>query len=101
MLKLLLCVLSAAVLAALVLQLRQQRQELGYQNSRLHDEIKDQQAKLWNQQLQIAVYTAPNAITQTVSTHDLKMVPQAPLPRGRTHWIDVPKQTPDGRRRGG
>ena len=91
MLKLLLCVLSAAVLAGLVLQLRQQRQELGYQNSRLHDQIKDQQAKLWNQQLQIAVYTAPNAITQTVNTHDLKMVPQAPLPRGRTHWIDVDK----------
>ena len=91
MLKLLICVLSAAVLAALVLQLRQQRQELGHQNSRLHDQIKDQQAKLWNQQLQIATYTAPNAITQTVNTHDLKMVPQAPLPRGRTHWIDVPK----------
>ena len=91
MVKLLLCVLSAAVLAALVLQLRQQRQELGYQNSRLHDQIKDQQARLWNQQLQIAVYTAPNAITQTVTTHDLNMVPQAPLPRGRTHWIDVPK----------
>jgi len=91
MVKLLLCVLSAAVLAGLILQLRQQRQELGYQNSRLHDAIKDQQAKLWNQQLQIAVYTAPNAITQTVKTHDMKMVPQAPLPRGRTHWIDVPK----------
>ena len=91
MLKLLLCVVSAAVLAALVLQLRQQRQELGYQNSRLHDQIKSQQAKLWNQQLQIAVYTAPNAIEQTVTTHDLRMVPQAPLPRGRTHWIDVPK----------
>ena len=89
MLKLLLCVLSAAVLAALVLQLRQQRQELGYQNSRLYDQIKDQQAKLWNQQLQIAICTAPNAITRTVNTHDLKMVPQAPLPRGRTHWIDV------------
>ena len=89
MLKLLLCVFGAAVLATLVLQLRQQRQELGHQNSRLHDQIKDQQAKLWNQQLQIAVYTAPNAITQTVNTHDLKMVPQAPLPRGRTHWIDV------------
>ena len=91
MVKLLLCVLSAAVLAALVLQLRQQRQELGYQNSRLHDQIKAQQSKLWNQQLQIAVFTAPNAITRTVDTHDLKMVPQAPLPRGRTHWIDVPK----------
>ena len=89
MIKLLLCVLSAAILAALVLQLRQQRQELGFQNSRLHDQIKGQQARLWNQQLQIAVYTAPNAIRQTVSNHDLKMVPQAPLPRGRTHWIDV------------
>jgi cell division protein FtsL len=94
MLKLLLCVFGAAVLAALVLQLRQQRQELGHQNSRLHDQIKDQQAKLWNQQLQIAVYTAPNAITQTVNTHDLKMVPQAPLPRGRTHWIDVDTARP-------
>ena len=91
MLKLLLCVLSAAILAGLMLQLRQQRQELGYQNSRLYDQIKDQQAKLWNQQLQIATYTAPNAITQTVKTQDLKMVPQAPLPRGRTHWIDVAK----------
>src|SRR4051812_31904374 len=96
MLKLLLCVLSTAVLAGLVLQLRQQRQELGYQNSRLHDQIKDQQAKLWNQQLQIAICTAPNAITQTVGTHDLKMVPQAPLPRGRTHWIDV-ETTPSAR----
>ena len=97
MLKLLLCVLSAAVLAALVLQLRQQRQELGYQNSRLYDQIKDQQAKLWNQQLQIAICTAPNAITRTVDTHDLKMVPQAPLPRGRTHWIDVDSATPPPR----
>lgn len=89
MVKLLLCVLSAAALAAAVLQLRQQRQELGYQNSRLHDQIKDQQGKLWNQQLQIAVYTAPNAITQTVDNHAIRMVPNSPLPRGRTRWIDV------------
>ena len=75
MLKLLLCVLSLSTVAALVLQLRQQRQELGYQNSRLHDQIKAQQGKLW--------------IRQTVSNHDLKMVPQQPLPRGRTYWIDV------------
>ena len=89
MLKLLLCVLSLSVVAALVLQLRQQRQELGYQNSRLHDQIKAQQGKLWNQQLQIAICTAPNSIRQTVSNHDLKMIPQQPLPRGRTYWIDV------------
>ncbi|HZN69669.1 MAG TPA: hypothetical protein VFB66_30625, partial [Tepidisphaeraceae bacterium] len=74
MLKLLVCVLSLTTVAALVLQLRQQRQELGYQNSRLHDQIKAQQGRLWNQQLQIAVYTAPNSIRQTVSNHDLKMV---------------------------
>ena len=51
-------------------------------------------------QIQIAICTAPNAITRTVDTHDLKMVPQAPLPRGRTHWIDVesPQATRPGRR---
>ena len=89
MLKLLLCVLSIAVLAALVLQLRQQRQELGYQNSRLHDQIKDQQARLWNQQLQIAICTAPNAITRTVDTHDLKMVPRSPLPASASNWAET------------
>ena len=98
MLKLLICILGTAAIAALVLQLRQQRQELGYQNSRLHDQIRDQQARLWSQQLQIAVYTAPNAIQQTVSNHELKMVPEAPLPRGRTYWIDV--NLPSTERRG-
>ena len=45
---------SAALLAACVLQLRQQRQALGYQQAELHDRIKSQQAKLWDQQLRIA-----------------------------------------------
>ncbi len=73
-----------------VLQLRQQRLELGYQSNELHQQIKGQQARLWNQQLQIATYTAPNAITQTVSNHDLKMGPQTPLPAGtKRNWIDV------------
>ena len=89
MLKLVLCILCAAVLAALVLQLRQQRQELGYQNSRLHDQIKDQQAKLWNQQLQIAIYTAPNAIAKTVGDQQLNLVPVTPLPAHSANWIDV------------
>ena len=92
MLKLLLCVITATVLAALVLQLRQQRQELGYQNSRLHDQIKNQQARLWNQQLQIAVFTAPNAIQQTVSNKDLHLVPRGPQIVGKgeaaASWID-------------
>ena len=89
MLKLLLCLLSAAVIAVAVLQLRQQRREIGYQANELHDQIRDQQAKLWDQQLQIAIYTAPNAITQTVSNHDLNLVPQTPLPPGKPNWIDV------------
>jgi len=98
MVKLLICTLSAAALAACVLQLRQQRLEVNYQTAELHDRIREQQAKLWNQQLQIAICTAPNAITKTVDTHDLKMVPQAPLPRGRTHWIDVDSATPPASR---
>ena len=55
----------------------------------MHTKIRGRQAKLWSQQLEIAVYTAPNAITQTVANHDLNLVPQAPLPRGKKHWIDV------------
>ena len=98
MLKLLLCLVCCVLLAVLMLQLRQQRLELNHQANKLHNQIEAQQAKLWNQQLQIAVYTAPNAIRQTVSNHDLKMVPQQSLPRGRTYWIDV-GNTPAPRRR--
>src|SRR5687768_742596 len=88
MLKLTLCMLSGAVLAALTLQLRQQRRELGYQNSQIHAQIRAQQAKLWDQQLQIAICTAPNAIQQTVDGHDLNLVPQS-LPAGQRNWTDA------------
>jgi len=54
MVKLLICTLSAAALAACVLQLRQQRLQINYQTAELHDQIREQQARLWNQQLQIA-----------------------------------------------
>ena len=96
MLKLLICLFGAAGLAVTVLQLRQQHLELGYQNAELHEQIRSHQGKLWDQQLQIATFTAPNAIANTVNAHDLKMVPQAPLPRGRTHWIDVPRASTQG-----
>src|SRR2546423_5747567 len=89
MLKLLLCLSSAMLLAVLMLQLRQQKLELNHQANRLHSQIESQQAKLWNQQLQIAVYTAPNAIEKTVGAHQLKLVPQSPLPAGKANWIDV------------
>ncbi len=90
MIKLLLCLTTSLCLAVLVLQLRQQRLELGYQANQLHNRIEDQQAKLWNQQLQIAMYTAPNAISKTVGEHAIHMVPQSPLPANKAvNWIDA------------
>ena len=89
MLKLLLCLVLSTAIAVLLLQLRQQRLELNYQANKLHAQIEHSQAKLWNQQLQIAVYTAPNAISKTVGDRELKMVPQTPLPAVRTNWIDA------------
>ena len=89
MVKMLICLLSAMGLAVMTLQLRQQRLELNYKISQLHREIESHQAKLWNQQLQIAMYTAPNAIAKTVGDHQLKVVPRAPLRTGRASWIDV------------
>lgn len=79
MLKILLTLLLATTIGVVLLQLRQQRLEINYQNNKLHRQIEAAQAKLWNQQLQIAAYTAPNAIYQTVHTDDLKMVPRTPL----------------------
>ena len=76
MLKLLICLLSATALAGVMLQLRQQRLELAYETADLHDQIRGQQSRLWNQQLSIAACTAPNAISQTVDTQGLKLVPQ-------------------------
>jgi hypothetical protein len=80
MLKVLICLFSAAALAASILQLRQQRLELDYQNAELHEQIRSHQARLWDQQLQIAAFTAPNAIANTVNAQNLKLVPrQQPL----------------------
>ena len=89
MIKLVICLFSAALVSVCVLQLRQQNLQLGHQCNQLHTKIRGRQAKLWSQQLQIAVYTAPNAISQTVANHDLKLVPQTPPPAGKPNWIDV------------
>jgi cell division protein FtsL len=89
MLKLLLCLASGLALAVMMLHLRQQKLELNHQANQLHNRIEAQQAKLWNQQLEIAVFTAPNAITHTVDNHDLKMVPRSPLPAKTANWIDA------------
>ena len=94
MLKLLICLLSGLAISIALLQLRQQRLELSYQSNKLHSQIEHSQAKLWNQQLQIAVYTAPNAISKTVGEQKLNMVPEAPLPNQKARWID-PQHNPD------
>jgi len=82
MLRLLICLISAAFLGFFMLQLRHQQLELGYETAGLHEKIKNQQGKLWNQQLQIAVYTAPNAIERTVKDGRIEMVPQFNATRG-------------------
>ena len=89
MLKLTLCLVCSVLLAVLMLHLRQQRLELNHQANRLHNQIENQQAKLWSQQLEIAVYTAPNAISQTVSGRELNLVPQSPARTGTSNWIDT------------
>ena len=89
MLKLLICLFSALLISVALLQLRQQRLELNFQTNRLHGQIERQHGKLWDQQLQIAVYTAPNAISKTVGDHSLRLVPQSPGRAKVTNWIDV------------
>lgn len=79
--KLLVCIVCGLVLAVGVLQLRQQNRELAYECGKLHSEIKTLQVTLWNQQLQIATATAPNAIDSTVGMHNLELVPaNSPTP---------------------
>ena len=93
MLKLLLCTFSAFAIAVIMLQLRTERREIAFGSNELHDKIESYQSKLWNQQLQIAIYTAPNAITQTVGNHELNMVPARPTQVETSGWIDARSST--------
>ena len=88
MVKLLLTLVCSLIVGLAVLQLRQQRLELNYQTNKLHNEIRANQAKLWSQQIQIGIQTAPNAISKTVGDQQLQMVPEMPLPAGQRHWMD-------------
>ncbi len=88
MLKLLICFLAAITIAVALLQLRQQRLELNHQANALHTAIDARHSKLWNQQLQIAIYTAPNAIQKTVGSNKLDLSPLTPNGVGPTNWID-------------
>jgi len=57
MIKILLCLASAALIGACTLQIRQQRLQMNYQTAELHEQIKSHQGRLWNQQLRIATFT--------------------------------------------
>jgi cell division protein FtsL len=92
MIKLLICVFSTFALAVLMLQLREQRRELAYQANDLHNQIEQLQGELWNQQLQIAIYTAPNAIAQTVDAHKINMTWATPYQAAPTGWIDAGRE---------
>lgn len=80
MIKPLICLFCALIVAMVVLQMRQQRVDLSYQNNTIYRQIEQTKAKLWSQQMQIAVYTAPNAIAQTVGDQRLDLVPVFPIP---------------------
>jgi hypothetical protein len=75
MLKLLICLFAGTALSVCLLELRQQRLELSREANQIHSAIEANQAHLWSQQLQIAIYTAPNAIAKTVGVDDLKLSP--------------------------
>lgn len=82
MLKLVLSIFVTLAIGVCLLQLRQQRLELNYQTNQLHRRLQNLQTELWNQQLQVAIYTAPNAIEQTVG--------QPPSAAAVTPMVNVP-----------
>ncbi|HEV8291236.1 MAG TPA: hypothetical protein VGP94_04915 [Tepidisphaeraceae bacterium] len=92
MMKLLICLACGMVMAVVMLQLRQQELELRHQAAELQLKIQRHQAKLWQQQLEIAVYTAPNAVTKTIQEQNLKLVPEASLPIGAGDWVGSVQQ---------
>jgi cell division protein FtsL len=88
-LKILLCLIFAVALSVVTLHLRQQKLEIAHQANDLHNRIEALQAKLWNQQVRIAIPTAPNAISQTLHTQELQMVPRnASLPGNKSNWLE-------------
>jgi cell division protein FtsL len=95
MLKLLITLVLSTLIGVLLLQLRQQRLQINHQTNQLHQQIESAQIKLWNQQLQIAAYTAPNAVFNTVNTDGLKMVPRIPPPAPRAPVQHVGAMNPD------
>ncbi len=89
MLKLIICLACAAAIALTTLQMRQQQLELKHQAATLQGQIQAQQSKLWTQQVQIAIDTAPTALSRNVGS-ELELVPQAGLPADAGNWLNPP-----------
>lgn len=92
MVKLLFCLICALAIATATLQMRQQQLELKHQAAARQIKIERLQAKLWNQQLQIASSTAPNMIARSIG-EDMDLVPYADLPAEAADWLHFTGQT--------
>jgi cell division protein FtsL len=83
MLKLLLCLFCGTATAVAMLELREQHLNLTFQTDKLHNQLEASQAQLWNQQLSIAVATAPDAVAAAAKGQDLKLTAgRAPMGPG-------------------
>jgi cell division protein FtsL len=89
MLKLLLCLTAVTAMAVCLVHLRQQRLDLAHESSQLHAEIGDRQAKLWEQQVQLAAVTTPPAIGRSAGSHHLALIPVKPTGSPATDWVDA------------
>lgn len=89
MIKLLISLCFGLVLAAVMLQLRQENLNLNFQSSRLHSQIEARQAQLWSQQLRIAEETAPNAIAAKLNEDKILLAPADDRPHAK-NWLQPP-----------
>ncbi len=87
MIKLLFCLLCAFAMGVATLHLRQQQLELRHEAARYQAQIESHQAKLWDQQLQIAAQTAPNVLKQTLSQHHLPVSSPSAIPAEVGNWV--------------
>jgi hypothetical protein len=94
MIKLLLCLVVGVGTAAMLLQLRQERLNLTFQTDKLHNQIQASQAELWNQQLNIAIVTAPNSVAAAAKGQNLQLSPANPP---KTPATPVPETSADAR----
>jgi len=88
MLKLLICLVCGSATAVGMLELREQRLNLTLEINRLHNKIESCQAELWNQQLSIAVATAPNSLAAATHGKDLKL--GSGNQANKRSWVDDP-----------